>query len=70
MIWIVLIKIACSGDSCTIQSADASVVNEARSEALSKACDASADCVEPRPGFYVIRVRPTPPAPGRKAVSL
>jgi hypothetical protein len=75
--WIVLVLIACSGDSCTIVEAEASLATDAREEAIRKNCDASPTCFEMRRGFFIIRqavpaaipIVPPPPPPASSARS-
>lgn len=55
MTWIVVVLLVCSGDSCRIDSADASVVAQELDADIHKKCEAAPNCIEPRRGIYVVR---------------
>lgn len=55
MTWIVVVLLVCSGDSCRVENAEASVVTPEFDADLHKKCDAAPNCLEPRRGIYLIR---------------
>jgi hypothetical protein len=63
MTWIVVVMLVCSGDSCRIESAEASVVAPDFGANLHKKCDAAPNCLEPRRGIYLIRQTVAAPKP-------
>lgn len=55
MVWIVFVMVSCLNGNCSVKDAKVQIVDE-RTEALTSAkCDAAPNCIEPRPGFFVIR---------------
>jgi hypothetical protein len=54
--------VMCTGDTCTIQSADASVTTPEGDAKLHAQCEAAPNCVEPRRGIYVVKRQTAKPA--------
>ena len=59
MIWICIISVIQNATgNYTISKSQVKTVAPAVAAEMSKQCDARPDCVEPRPGFYVIDTTP------------
>lgn len=63
MTWIVLVLLACTNGECTILDQEVSQVTPEKELEMRKKCDASPNCIEPRPGFFLLRKVPEKKSP-------